>query len=235
MCYDRVAEQFVKRMTSTYRMRGGMDNLRILIKARPIKILVEDIHDICIINGLKGVILVGHSMGGVETASFAASYPDLVKGIVLEDPGFSPKTNPFLSFFITAAISLFVRHQDHPKPLVEFEKRSKKFNSKWIERDQLVWAKAQREFSSHYPSKNTTILLTGDEGINILPKVDAPILLVTSQHGVVSKKNAKIFQSVSKNLQWQFIPNAGHNLKREQFDLYVNVLKTFILGLNSGI
>src|SRR5947209_1193018 len=41
--------------------------------------------------GLQKPFLVGHSMGGITAATVAATYPDLVRVVVLEDPALQDK------------------------------------------------------------------------------------------------------------------------------------------------
>ena len=64
----------------------------------------------------KPAVVAGHSLGGLVTAWLAASAPDLVKGILLEDPPFyitqSPRleTTPFYGFFLFLRDALRQHH-----------------------------------------------------------------------------------------------------------------------------
>jgi pimeloyl-ACP methyl ester carboxylesterase len=64
----------------------------------------------------KPAVVAGHSLGGLVTAWLAASAPDLVQGIVLEDPPFyitqPPRleTTPFYGFFLFLRDALRQHH-----------------------------------------------------------------------------------------------------------------------------
>ncbi len=53
------------------------------------------------------------------------------------------------------------------------------------------YTQAQQEFITHYPSRNIKILKSAPKGEEILPKIKVPILLITSDKGVVPKKYAR--------------------------------------------
>ena len=228
MCYDRVAEQFI----------GDHDVY--LLDARghgrssdfPPKFdflqMVDDIKDLCEHEQLHDVTLMGHSMGGAEAAQFAATYPELVKAVILEDPGFLGKFQKMLMGLFGIFFALFLRHEDNPRSLSVYEERSKKMNATWDERDQLVWAKAQQELVTHHPSRLLSLLKKMPDGIDVISRIHVPILLVTSEKGLVKKKIVKRLQAVNSGLQWKHVEGAGHNIRREQFQVALDVVKEFL-------
>ena len=73
------------------------------------------------------VVLVGHSLGGVVAASVALARPDLVRGLLLEDPPMyrgepeDANTNPFLAVFALLH-NLVSDMQARRAPLAEYER-----------------------------------------------------------------------------------------------------------------
>ncbi|HME54591.1 MAG TPA: alpha/beta hydrolase [Candidatus Lokiarchaeia archaeon] len=229
LCYERLAEQFQDDYDLYLPDARGHGQSSDFPKTADFHLMVDDIKDLCEKNDLRGVTLMGHSMGGVQAAQFAVTYPELVKALILEDPGFLSRRMRMQFTFFKILMSLAVRHQDNPKPLSEFEKKSKKWNPKWDPRDQLTWAKAQQEFAAHYPKQLFAVLMKGmPEGSEIIPQIQAPILLITSKSGLITEKRAKQFQAIQPGLQWKYIAQAGHNIRREQFQELVNAIKEFL-------
>ena len=231
LCFDRIADRFLDTYDIYLLDAPGHGQSSDPVNSKNNNDLIESLHTFCAVNELKDCIFIGHSMGGVQAAVFASLYPDLTKAIIMEDPAFFFQTRRSFANLAEVVMSLLFPHQSHPKSLAEFEKRAKKQNPKWVEPDQLVWAKANREFGLHYPGKDVKMLMTLGKAEKILPKINVPILLITSQHGIVSQRVAKHYQEISNNLQWQFVPNAGHSIRREQFELYIEAVKKFIFNL----
>jgi N-formylmaleamate deformylase len=231
LCYERVAEQFQDDYDLYLPDARGHGQSSDPPKHANFRLMADDVKEICEKNNLRGVTLMGHSMGGAQAALFAATYAELVKAVILEDPGFLSRPLRTLLAVFGGLIGLFIRHQDHPKPLSEFEKKSKKWNPKWDPRDQLSWAKAQREYAAHYPRQAFAMMKTMPKGSDVLPAIQAPILLITSESGLITPKRAKQFQAIQPCLQWKYVAQAGHNIRREQFQELVDAVKEFLVSL----
>ena len=232
MCYDRVAEQFVNAYDLYLIDARGHGKSSEMPKNPTYLDLAQDVEDVCQQCGLTKVMVMGHSMGGVIAAKFAAQFPNRVKGVVLEDPGFYPRKNSVFVALACFGLSVIFRHSDNPPSMEAAIKRSKKLNSNWAERDQLVWAAAQREFVQHYPSKNLRVIFSGAKADDIIPHIQAPILVVTSEKGIVKKKEAQRYKTLNPNLSWQYVPIAGHNIRREQFELLIGHIQGFLKTIN---
>ena len=228
LCYDRVAEQFLP-SHNLYLIDARGHGLSSDTPPNTTYLdLVTDIRDVCDHHKLSGVIVVGHSMGGAMAGLFAATYPEYVKGVVLEDPGFTGKRTKFFRGLSAFFFSMFVRHRETPDSVEHSEKRAKRLNRKWADRDNIVWAKAQREFFLHYPAEDLKVLFTGASAKEILPKITVPILLVTAQSGIVTRIQAKQWQKLAPRLEWVHVLKSGHNIRREQFDTYIKAIQQFL-------
>jgi pimeloyl-ACP methyl ester carboxylesterase len=228
LCYNRVAEQFLDQYDIYLLDARGHGQSSDVPNNSKFQDLVDDVKDFCDAHQLRDVTVMGHSMGGATAALFAATYPEYVRAVILEDPGFmSGFQSKFLGVFAVLII-LFFRHQDTPKPLAEFEKRSKRMNSKWDPVDQMVWAKAQQEFTTHYPRKIMLVLKGMPKGTDIIGQIQAPTLLLSSERGLIKEKLVHKLQVLQPALQWHYVAGTGHNIRREQFDEEIAAVKEFL-------
>ena len=64
--------------------------------------------------------------------------------------------------------------------------------------------------------------------------ITCPTLLITAdpEHGaIVTAEGAAAFQALLPHAQVAHIPDAGHSIRREQFDHYMGVIRTFLAEL----
>jgi N-formylmaleamate deformylase len=228
LCYSRLAEQFLGQYDIYLPDARGHGRSSDFPKNASFSDLVTDVKDLCEANSLRDVIIMGHSMGGAVAAQFAANYPDLVKAVVLEDPGFMSRSQKIILPLFGLFMIFILRHRDPPRHLSEFEKRSKKTNATWDPVDQMVWAKAQQEFTTHYPMKLISIVKGFPKGTDIIGKIKAPLLLITSEKGIVKKRLVEKIQAIQPALRWHYVAGAGHNIRREQFDVEIAAVKEFL-------
>lgn len=60
-------------------------------------------------------------------------------------------------------------------------------------------------------------------------KIQCPVLLITSEKGKVNKKIAeKLIDEVCDNGKWVDIKNAGHNIRRGNFEDFLKIIKAFL-------
>lgn len=228
LCYNRVAEQFLDRFNVILPDARGHGQSTDPPKGASFKEMLDDVRDLCDHLKLDKIYIQGHSMGGAQAALFAAEYPDRVNAVILEDPAIvsSRMSKIGMSFF--GFFLIFAPHRKSPAPLEKYIKRSKFMNKKWVEQDQLVWAKAQQEFETHYAAKNALMIKNVPNGKDILPKINVPILLITSDGGIVKKSSVKELQAIKPELNWEYVVGAGHNIRREQFEHEIEAIKKFL-------
>jgi pimeloyl-ACP methyl ester carboxylesterase len=171
-------------------------------------------------------------MGGAEASHFTLKYPEMVKAIILEDPGFTKKKNAIFTALAVFFFSLFSPHKKEPGPLEKYEKKGRVTNAKWVERDQKVWAKALWEFHHHYPGKGLKIIFSGADGKKLIPQIQSPILLITAQWGINRKYKARSYQKLNTRLHWVHIKKAGHSIRREQFEQFIDAIKRFLKSID---
>ena len=174
---------------------------------------------------LQKPIVGGHSMGGLTATELGARFPNLISGLILEDPAWidpSPNEvplaeNPFFSWLLDLdEISLD-----------EIIAQGKTGNPNWPDIEFPAWAESKRQLDK-----------------NIFPRVSVrkpwrefvsaftvPALLVTAdvQKGaIVTPAAAQEAASLSPFLQVVQVPDAGHNIRRENYPAFMEAVQTFL-------
>jgi N-formylmaleamate deformylase len=68
----------------------------------------------------------------------------------------------------------------------------------------------------------------------VLPRIACPALLIAAdpdRGGMITPESAAAFQSFVPQLRVVHIAGAGHNVRREQFGRYVDVVRGFLAGV----
>lgn len=177
--------------------------------------------------GLVRPAIIGHSMGGGTTLALASLYPDVPGAIILEDAGaleasdFPPRQegeqNPLL-----ARLS---RLQTKTRDELIAEMRA---SSGWSEAEREAWADAKLRFNLRAAQFHPTNGITWAE---LMPRITCPALLITAdldRGAIVRPEMAAAMQQQMPQIQVAPIPGAGHSIRREQFDRYVAVVRSFL-------
>jgi N-formylmaleamate deformylase len=182
--------------------------------------------------GLDRPFVMGHSMGAGTAVNLAAEYPDLPRGVILEDPGW----NSHESFKALSEEEKARQRDMFGRFLTGFGKRTReeiiaecrKANPAWLEAEIVPWAESKLQFD---PTLFARLQLDRPAYTEELPKIQCPLLLVISDGGVVSLKTAEQAAQLWKGknpYQWVQIKGAGHNIRREQFKQFCDALRPFL-------
>lgn len=191
-------------------------------------LMADDLAGVITGLGLSQPLVMGHSMGGATTLMLAATYPDLPGAIIIEDAGMfnPPKPDP-----------------NNPAPaahrmggwIIEMKRRTReemiaacRANSPtWPEAELAPWADSKLRFSFHALSRNFVAV----DWENLLPKIKCPALLITAdldKGAIVKAEDAAKMQKLIPQLQVVNIPGAGHNIRREQPEKFMETVKSFV-------
>lgn len=195
-----------------------------------VEVHAEDVAAVIQNLDLQPVALVGHSMGGSIAVATAASYPKLVKSLILEDPPF--RENSWLTPQETRQ-----EHADKLKewiaelrkmPLEDLELYCKQNYPSWHEDDQRLWASARLQVRPQ-----VTQFISGSP-FNWMEKIQnlkCPGLMLTGN----PEKGAIINSAVStditrlwKSCQVVNVPDAGHNIRRDQYIPTRDAIRKFL-------
>ena len=178
--------------------------------------------------GLHRPAVMGHSMGGGITLALAGLYPDVPGAIILEDAGaLSPADFPHRRQAAeNPAQSMFARLQNKTRDELIAEMRTQ--HPDWSEAELGPWADAKLRLHPRAATFDPTIGIAWPE---LLPRITCPALLITAdldRGAMVSPERAAEMQQQLSQLQIAHIPGAGHNIRREQFDRFLEVVRSFL-------
>jgi len=164
------------------------------------------------------------------TALVASMYPGLVSRIVLEDPvirfkKISKLRKGLFKFLAKIVISLLLRGSYE-----KLIKRARKQNPKWSDEELQPWAESKILFREKNPKILLEFLEASHDWKEVIQKISCPILLITSDKGMTSDETARVIVELSKDCKWIKIEGAGHNIRREQFDQFMQEIQDFLVS-----
>lgn len=167
--------------------------------------------------------------------NIAVKEPGIPGAIILEDPGWPAGEE------LAAANNEAAKEQREAfiKALAGYNKltrqeiieEGRRNNPGWFEAKIIPWAESKLQFDPTLFSKLQIDRPTCEE---LIPKIDCPTLLITSDGGIVSAKtaeHAKLLWKSGKPFKWVEIKGAGHNIRREQPARFREVLFDFLKSL----
>ena len=174
--------------------------------------------------------IVGHSLGAETAALVAARYPERVSCLILEDPPFiedlsretpeakqerAEKFKQSILTFSTMSLDDVIDkgRLDHPD---------------WRQSEFFQWAKAKKQVSVHIING---VLEKRPFWRDYVSKITCPVLLFTGNNdlgAIITPDVAEIIKSAVKQIKIVNIPNAGHNIRRQNFSQFYDEVKMFI-------
>jgi pimeloyl-ACP methyl ester carboxylesterase len=197
----------------------------------PADVQVEDLAGLIKELKLAKPILMGHSMGSATVAWFAAKYPDIPRGVVLEDPGLAAR-RPGAPGGPGAPADREKRKAEiltkNNQSMEQLVAQCRKDSPSWEPSECEYWAASKR---SHHP--NTALGTTGTRPpmSELFPQITAPVLILKADaQGDLRKENEQT-ASLLKKGRIVHIQGAGHSVRRDQKQRLLEVLKPFLAGL----
>ncbi|MEV5967630.1 alpha/beta hydrolase [Kribbella sp. NPDC051952] len=173
-----------------------------------------------------GVVVVGHSMGALSAAYLAASRPDLVRAVVLEDP---PTGEPSAARRRGPSSMpdwlAELRELDLPARIA----RGHSADPDWPEDELESWAVSKAQLNPHLfdlPSPDPTPLT------DLLAETTCPVLLIhgdPARGALISTEYAeRCGQAAAGDFQAAHISNTGHSVRRDNRPQYLAELTSFL-------
>ncbi|MCI0437613.1 MAG: alpha/beta hydrolase [Chloroflexi bacterium] len=176
-------------------------------------------------------ILVGHSLGAMLTPIVAASVPEMVRAIVMEDPpAFRPREDR------NHTPSRFA-------PVLEIKRRPYEERVRFAIESQGRTSEAARQYADDLEALSEHVLLeliaggTAYSADEWFPKVSCSSLVILGnpeRGGVVVVKDRPRLRNLLKDTKLVEWDDVGHGIHREQPARFVNEVKAF-LKVVSGI
>jgi pimeloyl-ACP methyl ester carboxylesterase len=182
--------------------------------------------------GLVKPLILGHSMGAATALALAGTYPDLPGAILLEDPP---------AWWLTAAPTAGPtnRRQRFGSWIVDVKRKTKaelitvarEQSPTWAEAELGPWAESKLRLSFN--------VLTAEQSAPIdwvatVKAITCPALLITAdveRGAIVNPEQMAALHTLLPQVQTVQIPQAGHNIRREQFARYMEVVQGFLATL----
>jgi len=232
LCWDRLASKFVNNYQCYLLDARGHGKSSDPSADLRYTDLMEDVLDFCERLKLHDVVVIGHSMGGVLATMIATDDKEFIKGVVLEDPAFPTNLLNIANLKIRQVNSAIHKHRDIPKPKEHYIRKLHRMRPKWDEKDIEGCVLASQQFSLHYPLRNRRVLFSAPKWRDLVPKIIKPTLLLTSNRGLLTRKDGYVFQKLNSHVKWiHFEKKVGHSIRRDAFDKYYMVLNRFLNNL----
>ncbi|MEU4833514.1 alpha/beta hydrolase, partial [Streptosporangium sp. NPDC023615] len=171
------------------------------------------------------VVVIGHSMGALTAITLAATRPELVAALVLEDPpphgmGAGPRGVPdWLAALRALDLAGRVAHAREHDPA-------------WSEAELAPWALSKEQIDPRYCERPGTPL---DPFHDLAPDLRCDTLLLygdADRGGMVTDADADAFRRASAGAVTTVrVPGAGHNVRRDTAGAYVRAVRAFLDGV----
>jgi N-formylmaleamate deformylase len=166
--------------------------------------------------GLDRPALLGHSMGAATALAVAGTRPHLVRAILLEDPPPwwvpSSDTESDAERWAWMRARMIERKRRTREELIVQQRTE---SPTWSEAELGPWADAKLRFS-----------------FNALDRVGPGTV---DWQAIVSEEDATAMKALVPHLCVAHIPGAGHNIRREQFVRYIEIVRTFLAKLATNV
>ncbi|HEY3290949.1 MAG TPA: alpha/beta hydrolase [Anaerolineae bacterium] len=185
-----------------------------------------------VIDGLRlhRPILLGHSMGAMTTLLFAGTHSDIARAILLEDPPpvWSPAWPP----------------TDRPRRapsnwIIDIKRKTREemiadqhdAAPSWSDSELGPWADSKLRLSLNVLNQEGQVPVDWSSAVS---HITCPVLLITADRergAIVSPEDAAALQAALPQMKVARITGAGHNIRREQFESYMKVVRAFLKDL----
>jgi N-formylmaleamate deformylase len=171
-------------------------------------------------------VVMGHSMGAVNASLLAAHYPNRVRASILIDPPWHirPGQRDEAGW---QAWKDGLRHQQtlSDADLLEICRSN---NPAWAEIDLQTWVSAKKQVDIRTFDLMNLFSVPWQA---VVQRFQCPTLLVYADRSLVTQTIAQEAQSLSPHIQLLHIPDAGHSIQRDQFDLFIAGIQPFLNAL----
>lgn len=173
--------------------------------------------------------IVGHSLGAETAALVAARYPERVSSLILEDPPFVKDTSRETKEAKEERAERFKRSilEFSQMSLDEVIEKGRKENPDWLQTEFFQWAKAKKQVSVNVING---VLEKRPYWREYIQAIKCPVLLFTGNNdlgGIITPDVAVDLQTALKQAKIVNIPNAGHNIRRQNFSRFYEEMKAF--------
>ncbi|HRW04934.1 MAG TPA: alpha/beta hydrolase [Caldilineaceae bacterium] len=183
--------------------------------------------------GLARPAVLGHSMGSGTTTQLAASYPQLVRGALLEDPPWRPRSHASggpesVERAEAWRADILSKNQLTISALLA---KGRIERPGWPDAEYDGWTAAKQQVD---PKALDYARVSSMPWWEMVPQIKCPTLLITAdveKGAIVSQETAEAVAALNSRVQIAHIPGAGHSIRREQPQRYLAVVQAFLATL----
>lgn len=183
--------------------------------------------------GLQKPAVLGHSMGASTAAAAAASYPDCFGKVLLEDPAWWEGEHAHQTMTDEEHERVLKERQEK---IVKQKRMSRKALIKLCREQSPIWQEAELEPWALSKQQLSPKVVTGFESKprpwrEIAALIRVPTLLITAdieKGAIVTPEIAEAAPNLNDKIEAVNIAGAGHNIRREAFDAYMDAIKDFL-------
>jgi pimeloyl-ACP methyl ester carboxylesterase len=180
--------------------------------------------------GLRRPAVLGHSMGAATALALAGTYPDVPGAILLEDPPAWWMTPPADG---QAAQEWQARMRDwitglQRKTREEVIAGQRTETPGWSEDELGPWADSKLRLSLNVLQRRDAPPLDWPA---VVRRIACPALLIIAdpaRGALVAEEGAASLQALLPELRVARVAGAGHSIRRDQFDQYMQIVRAFL-------
>jgi pimeloyl-ACP methyl ester carboxylesterase len=171
-------------------------------------------------------IVMGHSMGSASAALFAATYPDVPRAVILEDPRLSstPRRNNATSAALQekrVAEALLKNNIPYEKIVEDGMKK----NGAWGYDEIEIWALSKMRYHPY----STIYRASGSPSIEeLFGKITAPVLILKADAQGEERAANEAMTARLAGGKIVHVAGAHHNVRRDQKETVVSEMKAFL-------
>jgi pimeloyl-ACP methyl ester carboxylesterase len=198
---------------------------------------VEDLAGLIRTLKLDHPVVGGHSMGADTSMNLAASYPELTRGIFLEDPPiilpgetFGDGKQTFKSEDIGKMMAKFMRLFKLMPKFIGV-RMARKASPTYPDDEINPWVNSKKRLSFDFLNSMATMEMELSDPFELFKKITVPVLLIIGDRekmSIVSQETAQEAARVNDKVQVVHLEGASHDIRRTRFDGYMPALQKFL-------
>lgn len=177
--------------------------------------------------GLGKPAVMGHSMGGGATLSLAANHPDCISRAILEDSG------PYEFNPARFAPDFMAQMRENMKAMQELTREQlialcRQQSPTWHEDELGPWADSKLQVNPDGMGRYSPQAGTWRD---LFARVQCPVLIIRADNdkgSMVTPEGAAEAARLFPNVEIAYVPGAGHNVRRENYDGFMAAVTEFL-------
>jgi N-formylmaleamate deformylase len=182
--------------------------------------------------GLENPIVIGHSLGAMVAMTLASLNPDLPQAIILEDPPAFWRPDPPSPEEVEMREGMKGWLNDlKRKTRNDLLDIARSENPTWSDSEIGPWADSKHRFSLRITQLLDPQMSVPANLPTLLGQITCPVLLITADPelgAILTDADVAELHKFIPQLERVHIPGAGHNIRREQFSRYMEILHAFL-------